>query len=108
MIDREHSRSRALRRYSLQVWFVFAAVFAAVGCSGSDAAQSSPVMLAQTAPAPKSAPAAPVPPAKPPPDPAAEPPALPAPVRVTNPRVAEALRYDPADPLANLESADAL
>jgi hypothetical protein len=27
---------------------------------------------------------------------------------VQNPRVAEALRYDPADPLANLESADAL
>ena len=34
--------------------------------------------------------------------------ALPEPVRVQNPRVAEALRYDPADPLANLETADAL
>lgn len=84
-------------------------MLAAVGCSapsGEDARKTRPILLAQTAPVPKSAPlaATPVPKA---PEPAAAP-ALPDAVRVTNPRVAEALRYDPADPLANLETADAL
>jgi hypothetical protein len=80
-------------------------LFAAVGCSqGADG--PSPVLLAQTAPVPKGASAPPSAAAPPAPQPSAA--ALPEPVRVTNPRVAEALRYDPADPLANLESADAL
>ncbi|HET6335795.1 MAG TPA: hypothetical protein VFG30_21365 [Polyangiales bacterium] len=101
------TRVRAVRRYQLQV----SMVLAALGCTGPKAedAKSSPILLAQTAPAPKSAPAAaPVPAAPKAPAQVGEAPALPAPVRVTNPRVAEALRYDPADPLANLETADAL
>ncbi len=77
---------------------VLAAV-ASFGCTASDAQEPGAARpkLPVITPAPP-APASPVPAA----------PALQQPVQVTNPRVAEALRYDPADPLANLESADAL
>jgi hypothetical protein len=87
-------------------------VLAGLGCTASGAQEGAkpaplvPAPASPTAPArtPVSPPLQPAPEvAKPAPDPA-----LPAPVRVTNPRVAEALRYDPADPLANLETADAL
>lgn len=95
----------ALRRYPLHV----SLVLAGLGCTGSGAQDSGAqkgqfAQFAQPAKAPTPAPVAP--PAAP--KPAPEPAALPAPTPVTNPRVAEALRYDPADPLANLESADAL
>jgi hypothetical protein len=98
---------RARCRYQLQALIVLAAL----GCTASGAQEpgTKPGSLKPAAPlsAPKSAPpsAAEAPRAA---EPAPAEPALPAPVRVTNPRVAEALRYDPADPLANLETADAL
>lgn len=71
----------------------------AFGCTASGAQEPG---RARPKPAAPSAPAAPKPMA-------AEPaPVAPAPVTVANPRVAEALNYDPDDPLGNLESADAL
>lgn len=85
----------------------FALVLAAIGCTASDAQEGAkPTPVVKPAPAAVPAPARPA--ETPKPAEAAANPALPEPVRVTNPRVAEALRYDPADPLANLETADAL
>lgn len=101
-----HTAVRSVRR----PWLL-ACVLALLACNASDAPHSAaqaptapkpPVPPVQPTAAAVPAPAAPTPPRAP----VVQSPSAPSPA--SNSRVAEALRYDPADPLANLESADAL
>lgn len=83
----------------------------ASGLAGCGSGQGPSSVSAQPpAPAPQPSAAAPAakPAAPPAPPPSAAPAAAPAPPHPSNPMLDEALRYDPADPLSNLESADVL
>lgn len=105
-------RATASRPSRWARWWL-ACALALVGCTASDASHSA--AQAPAAPKPPGQPNAPAPRAPtvavpaaptPPETPVVQAPS--APSLAPNSRVAEALRYDPADPLGNLESADAL
>jgi hypothetical protein len=89
------SDQRALRRLSF--WLTFGLTFSAACQSGAEPSKPAPAQAQLTAPDPF---------AKPQPSPSPSPsPSAPRPSAAS---VEEALRYDPADPLSNLEAADVL
>lgn len=89
---------RAVRRLSF--WLTFGLTFAAACHGGAEPSKSASPHEASPLAAPAKAQ-----PAAPQPGPAPQPPAA---ARPSSTAVEEALRYDPADPLSNLEAADVL